>query len=78
MQRLVVLDDDRDYFPVYEAVPLVRADLLLKHPEIGGALRRLANAISADDMRRMNAAVDGDKQDPSAVVRAFLDRINRL
>ena len=78
LQGLVVLEDDRDYFPVYEAVPLVRADVLLKHPEIGDALRRLANAISADDMRGMNAAVDGERQDPAAVVRAFLDRIKRL
>jgi osmoprotectant transport system permease protein len=77
-QRLVVLEDDRHYFPVYEAVPLARASVLLKHPEIGAALRRLEGAISAADMRRMNYAVDGEKQDPSQVVRAFLDKINRF
>ena len=77
-QNLVVLEDDRHYFPVYEAVPLVRADVLLKHPEIGAALGRLEGAISADDMRRMNFAVDGEKRDPPEVVRAFLDRIKRL
>ncbi|HEX6162577.1 MAG TPA: ABC transporter permease/substrate-binding protein [Vicinamibacterales bacterium] len=76
--NLVVLADDRHYFPAYEAVPLVRADVLLKHPAIGEALRRLEGAISADDMRRMNFAVDGEKQDPGQVVRAFLDRIKRL
>ncbi len=74
-QRLVVLEDDRHYFPVYEAVPLARASVLLKHPEIGDALRRLAGAISGAEMRRMNYAVDGEKQDPSQVVRAFLDKI---
>ena len=77
-QNLVVLEDDRRYFPVYEAVPLVRADVLLKHPRIGDALRRLGGGISADDMRRMNYAVDGEKQDPSQVVRAFLDKIKRF
>jgi glycine betaine/choline ABC-type transport system substrate-binding protein len=74
--QLAALDDDRRYFPVYDAVPVARASLLLRHPEIAGTLRRLAGRISAAEMRRMNYAVDGEKQDPKAVVRAFLDRID--
>jgi glycine betaine/choline ABC-type transport system substrate-binding protein len=77
-QNLIVLEDDRRYFPVYEAVPLVRASVLLRHPGVGDAMRRLGGAISADDIRRMNYAVDGEKQDPARVVRDFLDRINKL
>ncbi len=77
-QHLVVLEDDRHYFPVYDAVPLVRAAVLLQHPDIGEALRRLDGAISATEMRRMNYAVDGEKQDPFQVARAFLDKINRF
>lgn len=73
---LVALDDDRRYFPVYEAVPLVRASVLLQHPEVLPALRALGGHLSDADMRRLNYAVDGQKQDPSRVVRAFLDRIN--
>ena len=76
--HLVVLDDDRHYFPVYDAVPLVRASVLLQHPEVGEALRRLDGAISAAEMRRMNYAVDGEKQDPFQVARAFLDKIERF
>ena len=76
-QHLVVLDDDRHYFPVYDAVPLVRASVLLQHPEIGEALRRLDGVISAAEMRRLNYAVDGEKQDPFQVVRAFLDKLER-
>ncbi len=76
-QHLTVLDDDRHYFPVYDAVPLIRATVLLKHPEIGEALRRLEGAMSAAEMRRMNYAVDGEKQDPAQVVRAFLDKLAR-
>jgi osmoprotectant transport system permease protein len=75
---LVVLEDDRRYFPAYEAVPLVRASVMLQHPEVGDALRRLSGVISAADVRRMNYAVDGEKQDPFQVVRAFLDRIDRF
>jgi osmoprotectant transport system permease protein len=76
--QLVVLEDDRSYFPVYEAVPLVRASVLLQHPQIGRALRRLEGAVSAAEMRRMNYAVDGEKRDPAQVVRAFLDKISGL
>ena len=72
---LVVLEDDRHYFPAYEAVPLVRASALLRYPPVAEALRKLGGAISDADMRRMNYAVDGEKQDAAQVARAFLDKI---
>jgi osmoprotectant transport system substrate-binding protein len=69
---LVVLEDDRHYFPPYDAVPIVRRQTLERHPEIGAALRSLSGKISAEDMRRMNYAVDGEKKDAAAVVTNFL------
>lgn len=75
---LVALDDDRHYFPVYDAVPVARAAVLLQHPRVADALRRLEGRISAAEMRRMNYAVDGDKRAPAEVVRAFLDTIERF
>lgn len=71
---LAVLEDDRRYFPVYDASPVARASVLLQYPAAAAAIRDLAGRISAADMRQMNFAVDGEKQDPAAVVRAFLDR----
>lgn len=71
---LAVLEDDRRYFPVYDAAPVARASVLLQYPSVAEAIRRLAGRISAEDMRRMNFAVDGQKQAPAAVVRAFLGR----
>src|SRR5277367_6417824 len=68
----VVLEDDHHYFPPYEAVAVMRDEMLKKHPEVGAALGELAGAISDDDMRRMNYAVDGQHRDPAAVVREFL------
>jgi len=67
--HMVVLEDDRHYFPPYEAVPLVREALLEKHPEVRDAIGALAGKISADEMRSMNYAVDGQHRDPSDVVR---------
>jgi osmoprotectant transport system substrate-binding protein len=67
----VALEDDRHYFPPYEAVPLMREDSLRRWPQIGVAMQRLAGKVSADEMRAMNLAVDGEHQDVGEVVRAF-------
>jgi osmoprotectant transport system substrate-binding protein len=68
---LTVLQDDRHYFPPYQAVPLVRKEALQRWPQIQNALDALAGRISADDMRAMNEAIDGEHRDPAEVVRAF-------
>jgi osmoprotectant transport system substrate-binding protein len=68
---LVVLEDDGGYFPPYDAVPIVRPEIL-KQPTVAAALARLSGRISAEDMRRMNYAVDGEKKDASVVVREFI------
>jgi len=75
--HLVALDDDRHYFPPYDAVPLVRTATLLRHPEIGQALKRLADRVDAAAMRRMNFAVDGSHRDPAVVVREFLEGLEK-
>jgi glycine betaine/choline ABC-type transport system substrate-binding protein len=74
---LTALQDDRNYFPPYDAVPVVRSAALLRHPEMRTAVDRLAGRVTAPAMRRMNHAVDVDRQDPAAVVRAFLDGLDR-
>jgi glycine betaine/choline ABC-type transport system substrate-binding protein len=68
----VVLEDDHHYFPPYEAVAIMRGEMLKKHPEVGAALGELSGAISDEDMRRLNYAVDGQHRDVAAVVREFL------
>jgi osmoprotectant transport system substrate-binding protein len=71
---LVALQDDRHYFPPYQAVPLVRSDSLRRWPQIADALHALAGKVTADDMRTMNEAVDGQHRDPAEVVREFRAR----
>ena len=68
---LVALQDDKHYFPPYEAVPLVREDSLKKHPRIQVAMDRLAGKVSAEEMRAMNDAVDGQHKDVVEVVKEF-------
>ncbi|HXG92510.1 MAG TPA: glycine betaine ABC transporter substrate-binding protein [Blastocatellia bacterium] len=71
---LYQLEDDRHYFPPYEAVPIVRREAIERHPEIANALRSLAGKITDADMRRLNYAVDGEKRDVREVVREFLSQ----
>jgi len=68
---LVALEDDRHYFPPYDAVPIVRQSTLAKFPQLRSALADLADKLTASDIRRLNYAVDAQHQDATAVVRAF-------
>jgi len=71
---LTVLEDDKHYFPPYQAAPLVRDDALRRWPQIKTALDALAGKVTADDMRAMNEAVDGEHRDPAVVVREFREK----
>jgi osmoprotectant transport system permease protein len=75
---LVVLEDDRRFFPPYQAVPLVREEALKQHPALGRALDRLAGKIDATTMRRLNHEIDGRHRDPAQVAREFLDAMGLL
>ncbi len=70
--QLAVLEDDRHYFPPYDAVPILRKETVARHPAVGQALAELAGKISAEEMRRMNYAVDGEHRDTRQVARDFL------
>ncbi len=72
---LFMLDDDRRYFPPYDAIPVVRAQTLAAHPELRPAMARLAGKITEDVMRQMNYDVDVGRRDVTAVVREFLDKL---
>jgi osmoprotectant transport system permease protein len=69
---LVVLKDDRHYFPNYHGAPVVRGDVLRRHPEIARVLNRLHNQIDDDTMRRLNYQVARERRTEAAVAREFL------
>jgi glycine betaine/choline ABC-type transport system substrate-binding protein len=72
---LFQLQDNRRYFPPYDAVPVARAETLLRYPQVRKALEGLAGRITADDMREMNYAADALKQNPADIARAFVERL---
>jgi osmoprotectant transport system permease protein len=70
--NLVQLEDNRHYFPPYDAAPVARAATLLRHPEVRSALEKLGGRVSAADMRAMNYAADVEHEDIRRIAAAFL------
>ena len=75
---LVVLRDDRNFWPAYNVAPVVRQDALAREPRIATVLDGVSPAITDRAAARMNAAVEGGKQDPSDVADAFLDSLHAV
>ncbi len=69
---LMVLADDKNFFPPYYAATLVREETLAKYPELEAVLNKLTGTISNDEMIAMNSSVDNDKKDPKVVAEEFL------
>ena len=68
----VVLEDDRQFFPPYEASGLIRGSTLARHPELGAVLGLLANAFDAETMRQLNYRLQEGGEPPEVVARDAL------
>ena len=71
---LFQLEDDRHYFPPYEAVYLVRQDTLARVPQLPEVLAKLAHSISTEEMRQLNYEVDANKRNQAEVVREWIKK----
>jgi osmoprotectant transport system permease protein len=69
--KLQALEDDRRYFPPYDAVPVFNAASLRRHPELVAVVEGLAGRLSATTMQRLNAEVDLQRRSPAEVVRRW-------
>ena len=69
---LEILQDDKRYFPPYEAAPIIRQATLKKYPQLRQAIAQLGGLINEEEMRRLNYQVEGDLRDIKEVVREFL------
>jgi len=76
--KLRALEDDLNYFPVYNAVILYRADVEQRAPEVAAMFNRLAGRIDAPTMSRMNAQVKLNGEPESAVAAGFLKQALNL
>jgi osmoprotectant transport system substrate-binding protein len=76
--KLVVLQDDKTFYPIYNIAPVVRQDTLQSNPKIADALNKLAPLLTDDVITGLNAQVDIDKKEFAAVAKAFLDSAGLL
>ena len=69
---LFQLEDDRRYFPPYEAAAVFRKQTLERHPRILEAMKLLEGRLSDAEMRRLNYAVDAERRDVKKVAAEFI------
>ena len=69
---LVVLEDDRQLFPPYQVAPVVRQELLERHPEVAEVLNELAPLLTDGTMQLLNNEVSGEQREPEDVALEFL------
>ncbi len=71
--NLVLLNDDKVFYPVYNIAPVIRMDILSKYPQISQILDNLAPHLTTDIVSSLNWQVDGpSKKEPADVARTFL------
>lgn len=70
---LFQLEDDRRYFPPYEAAAVFRKETLERHPQILEAMKLLEGRLSDAEMRRLNYAVDAERRDVKEVAAEFIN-----
>ncbi|MBE9236316.1 ABC transporter permease subunit [Anabaena aphanizomenioides LEGE 00250] len=70
--NLVMLEDDKKYFPPYEAVPVFNQEILEKYPELVETINKLAGKISTAEIQQMNYQVDNQSQPVEEVVKEWL------
>ena len=71
-KRIVVLEDDLNFYPKYMAGMVVREEVLNKHPELNTVLDKLNNLIDEDTMAKLNNRVEAGKENPKDVAISFL------
>lgn len=75
---LVLLEDDLNFFPIYQGMPLARADALSRHPALGPTLGALAGKITPELIRELNGRVDIEGRSPRAIARDALARLGLI
>ncbi|GMA48365.1 osmoprotectant ABC transporter substrate-binding protein [Tetragenococcus muriaticus] len=74
--NLVMLEDDRQYFPPYDASPIINEEIAETEPEVREAIQRLAGTIDTETMQELNYQSDNNLIEPSIVAERFLQEHN--
>ena len=77
-EGLVPLDDDKGLFPPYYVAPVVRAEVLEANPGMADVLNALAPHVDNAVMRKLNAEVEQNREEPEDVAKAYLEEIGLI
>lgn len=69
---LVVLKDDKQFYPSYQCGNIVRAKVLEEHPELKTIFKLLENKLNDKKMAEMNFEVESKGMEPKEVAKNFL------
>ena len=75
---LVILEDDKEFFLPYHAVPVAKEETIKKYPELAGITDSLKDIMTDEVMRELNYQVDVLKKDPKEVAHEFLVKQNLI
>lgn len=73
---LVMLEDDLNFFPPYDASPVATDEILKIHPELTSIFQALEGKITTETMQQLNFKSDNELVEPSVVARQFLEEHN--
>lgn len=73
---LVVLEDDRQLFPPYDASPVATSEVLEAYPELNEVLLKLQSSITDEEMQELNYISDNNLVEPKVVAEDFLEENN--
>ncbi|MGV3712029.1 glycine betaine ABC transporter substrate-binding protein [Pseudolysinimonas sp.] len=69
---LVVMEDDKQFFPVYQGGFTLKQSTLDEYPAIADVLAKLSPLLTTETMQKLNALADVDGEDPEDIARDFL------
>ena len=70
--ELVVMEDPKNIWPFYYPAPVVRSDVLEQNPKMEKVLNSVSETLDAETMRKLNAQVDIEREDPEDVAAEYL------
>lgn len=69
---LLVLEDDKKFFPVYQGALTMDADVLKEYPEIADVMAEVSSLLTTEQMQELNAKADVDGEDPEDIAIDWL------
>ncbi len=74
--NLVLLEDDLNLFPPYDASPLATAEIIDEYPELDAIFKKLEGQINEEQMQELNFISENYLLEPQTVITEWLEENN--